>query len=398
MIMVNQQSYDFGVEGSRIRDLHDYGCQRAAQVGWDNIFDFTIGNPSIPTPPEITREAVRLLDTCDPLSVHGYTTAVGDYEARKAIAEDLNVRFSANATPEQLFLTCGAAPAMTAALKAIIDPGQEVVLIAPFFPEYTPYILSVGAVQKVVAPDIPDFQIRLDTLENAITEKTAVVVLNSPNNPSGTVYSRETLEKVAALLTRKSEQYGHTIYILADEPYRELVYDGAVVPYIPAIYPNTLVLYSYSKSLSLPGERLGYVFVPETVTDSKAVYAAVVGAARGLGHICAPSLWQQVIRSCAHLRPDMTQYEENRKILLQGLLAAGYQVASPQGAFYLFVRAPGDDAEKFCQKAAEKDLLVVPGDSFGCKEYFRLCYCVSREKILRSVPVFEALMTEYRLT
>ena len=396
--MLNKQSYDLGVEGSRIRDLHDYGCQRAAQVGWENIFDFTIGNPSNPTPDEIVNEAVRLLNSPDRLATHGYTTAAGDMSARAAIAEDLNNRFSANAKPEQLFLTCGAAPAMTAALKALVNPGEEVVLIAPFFPEYTPYIASVGAVQKVVAADIPDFQINIAALEAAITEKTAVVVLNSPNNPSGTVYSEETLQKVAALLTRKAREFGHPIYIFSDEPYRELVYDGAQTPYIPAIYPDTIVLYSYSKSLSLPGERLGYVFVPETVTDAKTVYAAVVGAARGLGHICAPVLWQQVIRTTAHLRPDMTQYNENRSILLRGLLEAGYQVAAPQGAFYLFVRAPGDDAESFCQKAAKKDLLVVPGDSFGCKEYFRLCYCVSREKIEKSLPIFRALMTEYRLT
>ncbi len=396
--MLNKQSYEMGVEGSRIRDLHDYGCRRAALVGWENIFDFTIGNPSNPTPDAIVTEALRLLEDTDRLATHGYTTAAGDYAARCAIAEDLNVRFQAKATAEQLFLTCGAAPAMTAALKALVNPGEEVVLIAPFFPEYTPYIHSVGAVQKVVEADIPDFQIRMDALEKAITEKTAVVVLNSPNNPSGTVYSAETLAQVAALLKEKSEKYGHPIYIFADEPYRELVYDGAEVPYIPAIYPDTLVLYSYSKSLSLPGERLGYVFVPECVTDAKTVYAAVVGAARGLGHICAPALWQRVIRTTAHLRPDMTQYNENRTLLLKGLLDAGYQVAAPQGAFYLFVRAPGDDADAFCEKAAEKDLLVVPGESFGCKEYFRLCYCVSREKIERSLPIFRSLMTEYRLT
>lgn len=395
---MDKLSYELGVEGSRIRDLHDYGCQRAAQVGWENIFDFTIGNPYNPTPDEIVNEAIRLLQLPDRLATHGYTTAVGDWEARCAIAADLNARFGANATANQLFLTCGAAPAMTAALKALVCPGDEVVLIAPFFPEYTPYILSVGGVQKVVAADIPDFQIRLDKLEETITEKTAVVVLNSPNNPSGTVYSKETLQAVATLLARKSKEYGHPIYILSDEPYRELVYDGVEVPYVPAIYPNTLVLYSYSKSLSLPGERLGYVFVPETVTDYKTVYAAICGAARGLGHICAPVLWQQVIRCAAHLRPDMTQYDENRKILTQGLREAGYQVAEPQGAFYLFVRAPGDDAERFCQKAAQKDLLVVPGDSFGCKEYFRLCYCVSREKIERSLPVFRCLMTEHQLT
>lgn len=384
-----------GVEGSRIRDLHEYGCQRAAQVGWDHIFDFTIGNPSNPTPEAVCQEAMRLLKTCDTLSVHGYTSAVGDPAARQAIAEDLNSRFAANAKAEELFLTCGAAPALTAAMKALTNPGDEILLIAPFFPEYTPYIASVGAVQKVVAPDLPDFQIRLDALEAAITEKTAAIIVNSPNNPSATVYSRKTLEKLSALLKRKSQELGRTIYILSDEPYRELCYDGVEVPYVPAIYPETVVCYSYSKSLTLPGERLGYIFVPETVTDSKAVYAAICGAARGLGHICAPSLWQQVIRNCAHLRPDMTQYDKNRKILLEGLRGAGYQVAQPQGAFYLFVRAPGDDAESFCRKAAKHDLLVVPGDSFGCKEYFRLCYCVTEEKIRACLPIFQKLMTEY---
>jgi len=243
---------------------------------------------------------------------------------------------------------------------------------------------------------MPGFQVKLEAVEAMLTENTVAVIVNSPNNPAGTVYARKTLEDLSSLLTRKSEEFGHPIYIVADEPYRELVYDGVEVPFIPTIYPNTIVCYSYSKSLSLPGERIGYVYVPENAADSKALYAAIAGAARGAGHVCAPSLWQKVIARCTGLRPNLEAYDKNRKALYQALQSYGYEVAKPDGAFYLFIKAPGGSSKAFSDKAKEKDLLLVPGDDFGCPEYFRICYCVSYDMIQRSLPAFEALIKEYQ--
>ena len=249
-----------------------------------------------------------------------------------------------------------------------------------------------GAAFKVVAPDVPNFQIRLEAVEEMLTPNTVGIIVNSPNNPSGTVYTEETLRQLAALLTRKSQEYGHPIYIISDEPYRELVYDGVQAPFVPLIYPNTVVCYSYSKSLSLPGERIGYIYVPGEAADGKALYAAVAGAARSMGHVCAPSLWQKVIARCAHLRPDLEAYDRNRRALYEGLTAMGYEMAKPDGAFYLFIKAPGGDANAFSERAKLQDLLVVPGDGFGCPGYFRICYCVSYDMIQKSLPVFEKLI------
>ena len=392
--MYNEFAYQLGAAGSCIRDLAAYGDQRARIVGRENVFDFSIGNPSIPAPKEIADTVRQLLDEMDSLQIHGYTPAIGSYETRQAIARDLNDRYHTDITPEELFLGCGAAPELTAVLGALCYPGAQVLVNAPYFPEYKYYIEGIGAKMAVVPADIPHFQIRLDKLEEMLTPNTAALILNSPNNPAGTVCSRETLQELAALLKRKSDEYGHPIYIISDEPYRELVYDGVEVPFVPTIYPDTLVCYSYSKSLSLPGERIGYILVPRQATDSKAIYAAVCGAARAQGHICAPSLWQQVIARCTHLRPDLEAYDRNRKALYEGLVAAGYEVAKPQGAFYLFVKAPGGDAQAFSKKAMTKDILIVPGDDFGCPEYLRLCYCVSYDTIQRSLPLFRALLED----
>ena len=391
---MNKRSYDWGTEGSAIRELYAYGRSRAAVIGDENVYDFTQGNPSNPTPPEVKAAVLELLEQ-DTLTLHGYTHAIGDLAARSAIAEDLNARYGANCSGEDLFLTCGAAPALCAVFHALADENSEILTVAPYFPEYKPYAELTGAAFKVVPPDVPDFQIRLDMVEKFITEKTAVLLLNSPNNPSGTVYTEETLTALADILRKKEKQYGHPIYIVSDEPYRELVYDGITVPFLPKIYENTVVCYSYSKTLTLPGERMGYIYVPKTVENSRDVYAAVCGAARALGHICAPALWQKVIAKCAHLRPDMTAYDKNRRMLCDGLRAAGYEVATPGGAFYLFVKAPGGDANAFAEKAKLRDLIVVPGDSFGCPGYLRLCYCGSPEKIEKSLPIFRELMTEY---
>ena len=391
--MLNPQSYALGATRSCIRELFEYGKSRAAIVGPENIFDFSLGNPSIPAPPEVNAAIREVLEDTPSLAIHGYTSSAGDLQTRQAIADDLSTRYGAQVAPEDLFIGCGAAPELTAVFRALAVPGAEIVAIAPFFPEYRPFVEQAGATFRVVPADIPDFQIRMDALEEILTSNTVAVIINSPNNPAGTVYSAETLEKLGALLTKKAQQFGHPIYIVSDEPYRELCY-GGTVPFLPAIYPDTVVCYSYSKSLSLPGERIGYIYVPRQATDAQALYAAIAGASRGIGHVCAPSLLQKVIARCAHLRPDLDSYDRNRRALYEGLVAAGYEVAKPEGAFYLFVKAPGGSAREFSEKAKKLDVLVVPGDDFGCPEYFRLCYCVSHDTIQRSLPLFQRLIRE----
>lgn len=391
--MYNANAYALGANRSCIRDLFEYGRSRAEVIGPENVYDYSLGNPSIPAPKAVNDAIRDVLSEMDSLTVHGYTSAVGDITARKAIADDLNARYNAGVRPQDLFLGCGAAPELTAVFRALAVPDGEILAIAPYFPEYKPFVESSGSVFRVVPPDVPDFQIRLDWLEAMLTPHTQAVIVNSPNNPAGTVYTKATLQRLAALLTRKSQEFGHPIYIVSDEPYRELVYDGATVPFLPLIYPNTLICYSYSKSLSLPGERIGYVYVPAQAEDSAALYAAVAGAARAAGHVCAPSLMQQVIAKCAHIRPDLDRYDQNRRALYDGLSSLGYEIAKPEGAFYLFVKAPGGgDASVFSQRAKQKDLLVVPGAGFGCPEYFRVCYCVSLSMIQRSLPVFAELI------
>ena len=389
--MYNKTAYALGANSCAIREISEYGAKRAAEVGKENILDFTIGNPSLPTPKEVT-DTVRELLSQDPLTIHSYTPAIGEFATRKAIADDLNSRFGTAVTPEELFIGCGASPELAAVFQALTFPGAEILALAPFFMEYRPFVESAGAKFVVVPPDIPDFQIDLTAVEQALTHNTCAIIVNSPNNPAGTVYTKETLCALGDLLTRKAEEYGHPIYIVSDDPYRELAYDGVEVPFIPTLYRDTIVCYSYSKSLSLPGERIGYIYIPKAATDGDSLYTAVAGAARAIGHICAPALWQKVIARCAHLRPDLTMYDQNRKTLLEGLQAAGYTVAKPDGAFYLFVKAPGGSSKAFAEKAMAKDLLIVPGDDFGCPEYFRLCYCVPMEKIQKALPIFLELI------
>ena len=391
--MLNQTAYSLGANRSCIRDLFEYGRARAAVVGEENVLDYSLGNPSIPSPTAVD-EAVRqiLLDT-PTLQVHGYTSAVGDAATRQAIADDLNRRYDAGCRGENFFLGCGAAPELVAVFTALAVPEGELLAIAPYFPEYKPFAQAAGLNFRVVPPDVPEFQIKLDAVEAMLTPHTQAVLINTPNNPSGVVYTSQTLEALGALLTQKSAEFGHPIYLISDEPYRELAY-GVEVPFVPLIYPNTVVCYSYSKSLSLPGERIGYIYVPDSAADSRALYAAVAGAARSAGHVCAPSLWQKVIARCAGLRPDLQAYDRNRKALYEGLTAMGYEMAKPDGAFYLFIKAPGGDANAFSEKAKERDLLLVPGDGFGCPGYFRICYCVSYDMIQRSLPVFRALINK----
>ena len=392
--MFNQNAYALGSNRSCIRDLFEYGCQRAAVIGRENVYDYSLGNPSIPSPREVDEAIRAILSDTDSLLVHGYTSAVGDYDTRKAIANDLNLRYDAGAKPEDFFLGCGAAPELVSVFRALAVEGGEILAIAPYFPEYKPFAEEAGLLFKVVPPDVPGFQIDLNKLEEMLTEHTQAVILNSPNNPSGVVYSEETLHTLANLLRSKSAEFGHPIYIVSDEPYRELTYGGVVAPWVPHIYENTVVCYSFSKSLSLPGERIGYVYVSSQAQDARELYAAIAGAARASGHVCAPSLWQKVIARCAHLRPDLEAYDRNRRLLCDSLTEMGYEMARPDGAFYLFIKAPGGDANAFSEKAKARDLLIVPGDGFGCPGYFRICYCVSQEQILRSLPVFKALLEE----
>ena len=392
--MYNASAYALGANRSCIRDLFEYGRARAAVVGPENVFDFSLGNPSIPAPPQVNEAVREILADTDPLLVHGYTSAVGDLEARAAISRDLNARFGADTAPEDFFLGCGAAPELTAVFRAFAVPGGELLVQAPYFPEYLPFAREAGLIFRPIPADVPDFQIRLDALEAMLSPAAQAVLVNSPNNPSGVVYTRQTLIALGKLLERKSREYGHPIYIISDEPYRELTY-GAEVPFLPLIYPNTVVCYSYSKSLSLPGERIGYVYVPRQAEDHRELYAAIAGAARSMGHVCAPSLWQKVVARCVGLRPDLDAYDRNRRKLYEGLTEMGYETARPDGAFYLFVKAPGGDAAAFSERAKKHDLLVVPGDGFGCPGYFRLCYAVSYDTICRSLPVFRAVLEEY---
>lgn len=389
--MINEKAYALGANRSCIRDLFEYGRARAAIVGAENVYDYSLGNPSIPAPDYVNRSIQEVLEDQDSLAVHGYTTAIGDLATRKAIAEDLNRRYAANVRPEDLFIGCGAAPELCAIFSALAVPGAEILAVAPYFPEYKPFVESAGCIFKVVPPDVPNFQIDLTAVEAMLTPRTQAIIINSPNNPSGVVYTEETLRALGQLLAKKSEEFGHPIYIVADEPYRELTY-GCSTPFIPNIYPNTVVCYSYSKSLSLPGERIGYIYVPQQAADASALYAAIAGAARSMGHVCAPSLWQKVIAKCTHLRPDLAAYDRNRRALYDSLTAMGYEMAKPDGAFYLFIKAPGGDANAFSEKAKQKDLLVVPGDGFGCPGYFRICYCVSYDMIRKSLPVFRQLL------
>ena len=392
--MISPLMYTLGSKRSCIRDLFEYGLQQAAIVGRENVFDYSLGNPSIPAPAEVNASIRAILEDTDSLAVHGYTPAGGSMAAKQAVADDLNQRFNAGIRPQNLFFTCGAAPALISVIRALAVEGAEIMAIAPYFPEYAPFVESNGVKFVAVPADTENFQIRMDALEERIGPHTQAVIVNSPNNPSGVVYTQETLEQLAELLSRKSREVGHPIYIIADEPYRELVYDGVEVPFIPNVYPNTVVCYSYSKSLSLPGERIGYVCVPDQAEDSADLFAAVAGAARSLGHVCAPSLQQLVIARCAAVRPDLAAYDRNRAMLNEALTGYGYECAKPTGAFYMFVTAPGGCAAAFSEKAKKKNLLLVPGDDFGCPEFFRLCTCVSPDMIRRSLPVFQELMAE----
>ena len=392
--MISEKNYGLGSARSAIRELFEYGKKQASLIGAENVYDFSLGNPSVPSPKAVTDAFAEIIAECDPVSIHGYTSAQGSVEVRTAIANNIKRRFGFDASPDSLYMTCGAAAALCCSFRALADDNgeSEIIAIAPYFPEYKVFTEGAGAKFRVVAADMDAFQSSFDLLEKTINKNTVGVIINSPNNPSGVIYSKETIEKLAALLDKKSDEFGHPIYIISDEPYRELVYNDMEVPYVPNIYKNTIVCYSYSKSLSLPGERLGYVFVPHTADFAEKVYAAVAGAGRAYGYVCAPSLLQKVIAKCVDVRPDLSVYAENRKLLLDNLTAFGYECAAPDGAFYLFLKAPNGDGNAFSEKAKSKNLLVVSGQGFGVSEYVRISYCVDTDMIKRALPVFEELI------
>lgn len=394
--MVNQTMHKLGNSPSVIRELFAYGLQQAKIVGPENVFDYTLGNPSIPAPAKVNNSIRDILEDTDSIAIHGYSMAAGFDSVREAIAENLNSRFDAGIKSSNLFITCGAAPALISVIKALaVDENSEIMAVAPYFPEYKPFVEKNGAKFTVIPADRQNFQIDLDEVSKRINANTQGIIINSPNNPSGVVYTEETLIKLSDILRAKGEEFGHPIYIIADEPYRELVYGDVKVPFIPNIYENTIVCYSWSKSLSLPGERIGYVLVPDRCADAGEVYFAVAGAARGMGHVCAPTLWQKVIERCVNEMPNLDAYDENRTLLYDALTEMGYRCAKPDGAFYLFVEAPNGDGRAFSQKAKlEHNLLVVPGEEFECPGFMRLSYCVSKEMIKRSLPAFKAMISE----
>lgn len=393
--MLNEQMYEYGSKSSVIRELFAYGLERRKIVGEDKVYDFSIGNPSIPAPSEVKEALLELLE--EPAeALHGYSPAAGDPEVRKTLADSVNRKFGMRYTADNFYMTVGAAASLSISVKALTNPGDEFITFAPFFPEYAVWVETAGAKLVVTPADTTDFQIDFEAFEKLLSPKTKGIILNSPNNPSGVVYSEETIQRLSELLAKKQKEYGTSIYLITDEPYREIVYDGMEVPFVPNYYKNTLVCYSYSKSLSLPGERIGYIIVPDEADDGKKVMAAVAGAGRALGYVCAPVLFQKAIARCVDVPCDVSAYKKNRDLFYHGLTELGYECVRPQGAFYLFVKSPEPDAKAFSERAKKYDVLVVPGDSFGCTGYVRVSYCVSEQTIKDALPVFAEIMKEYQ--
>ncbi len=392
--MISEKCYELGSRSSIIREIFAFGMKRKAEVGEDNVYDFSLGNPSIPAPESVKQAILELLDSDE--EIHAYTAASGDAKVRQTIAESINRRFGEDFTKDDIFMTCGAAASLNICIKALVNEGDDVITFAPFFPEYRCWVEGAGARLLVSPPEIPSFQIDFTAFEGLLGKKTKAVIINTPNNPSGVVYSEETIQRLADMLEKKSGEYGKPIYLITDEPYREIVYDGCKVPYVTKYYKDTLVCYSYSKSLSLPGERIGYIAVPKRIHEYPRLMAAIAGAARVLGFVCAPSLFQKVVARCVEDTGDIDAYKRNRDLLYQGLTEAGYTCIMPQGAFYLFVQALEEDACAFCERAKKYDLLLVPSDDFGCPGYVRVAYCVSEKTIVNSMPAFRKLAREYR--
>ena len=394
--MISNDMVKLGKRRSIIRDIFEYGKIRSKEIGAENVYDFSLGNPSIPAPDCVKETIIDLLEKEDSILLHGYTSAQGDFNVRKTIADFINNKYDTKLCADNIYMTVGAAASLTISLKALAVPGDEFIVFTPFFPEYRTFIESAGGKLVAVPSNEDDFQIDIAKFTEAITPKTKAVVFNSPNNPSGVVISKENVIALCRILKEKSAEYGHPIYLISDEPYRELVYDDIEVPYLTKYYDNTLVCYSFSKSLSLPGERIGYIVVSNEMEDAEDVYAAVCGAGRALGYVCAPSLFQRVIAKCIGETSDIAIYKKNRDLLYNGLTELGFQCIKPDGAFYLFAKSMEPDANAFCEKAKKHELLLVPSDDFGCPGYVRISYCVKTEQIINSMPAFEKLAKEYK--
>ena len=392
--MYSEEMYELGSKGSSIRRVAGEAQKRKAEIGEENVFDFSLGNPSIPAPEIVKKTLIELIEN-EHETIHGYTANKGDAEVRKAIADYINETNNTTLTAENIYMTVGACASLSIAIKAIALEGDEIITFAPFFPEYRVFVEGCKAKLVVVKPNMKDFQIDFDEFEKSINEKTKAVMINSPNNPSGVVYTEETIKKLSDLLNKKSKEYGHVIYLIADEPYKEIVYDDLKVPCCLNYYDNTFVCYSYSKSLSLPGERIGYIAVSNKMEESEKTYLACCGAGRALGYVCAPSLFQKLVAKLQGVTVDVDIYKKNRDLILNGLTEIGYECVKPDGAFYLFLKTLEEDAEKFSEKAAKHDIFVVPADPFGCPGYVRVSYCVKPETIEKSLPEFKKLYDEY---
>lgn len=391
---INEKSYAYGAQKSSIREIAAYGSARKAQIGVENVFDFSLGNPSIPAPESVRSSIARALEL-PPTQLHGYTPAPGLPAAREAVAASLNRRFGTSYGAGDVYLTCGAAASLSISFHTLVNPGDEVIVIAPYFPEYRVWIETAGATCVEVMADPETFQIDVPAVAAAINERTKAIVINSPNNPVGSVYAQKNLEDLAAALHDAQKRLGTQVYLISDEPYREIAY-GADVPWVPAIYDRTIVCYSYSKSLSLPGERIGWVLVPSTNPEHDRLVLAVAGAGRKLGFVCAPALFQHVVIDCVDEPTNVEAYAENRRVLTEGLSALGYEFIGPQGAFYLWVKALEPDASAFFERAKALELLPVPSDSFGCPGWVRVGYCVSKETIVNSMPAWKKLAESYQ--
>lgn len=394
---MNQRMFELGSKRSVIREIFEFGRKRKQEVGAENVYDFSLGNPSVNPPEQVENVLEELLRKEDPTALHGYTSAQGDLSVRTAISNYIKTTHHVACDPDYIYMTCGAAASLVISLSALCEEGDEVITFAPYFTEYKVFAETAGAKLVALDSDPDTFQINFALLEKSVTTKTRAVLVNSPNNPSGVVYNENTVRRLSELLTKKSAEYGKTIYLVTDEPYRELVYGGVKVPYLTNYYKHTIVCYSYSKSLSLPGERIGYIFVNPEAEGAKELYLAVCGAGRAHGYVCAPSLFQKMIARCQGITSDVSVYERNRDLLVGALQKCGYTCVQPDGAFYLFVKSPEPDANAFCERAKKYNLLLVPGDDFGCKGYVRIAYCVSNDMIRRSLPSFEKLAKEYGL-
>ena len=392
----NEKSYALGSKRSIIREIFEYSKTRANEIGADKVYDFSLGNPSVEPPKQVVDSIKELLETENQTLLHGYTSAQGDLSVRSAVSNNINKRFNLNLTPNHIYMTCGAAASLSICLKAVVNSGDECIVFAPFFTEYRVFVENAMG-KLIVSEPNKDLQIDLANFESKITKNTKAVIINSPNNPSGVVYTESIIKGVCEILDKKQKEYNKVIYLIADEPYRELVYGDIFVPYLMNYYKNTLVCYSYSKSLSLPGERIGYIAVNPEMQDSANVYLAVCGAGRSLGYVCAPSLFQQVVKKCIDAKVNIDAYKKNRDLLYNSLMEYGYDCVKPDGAFYLFVASPDGDAYSFYEKAKGKEILVVPCDDFGVKGYVRIAYCVDYNRIKNSLESFKQLAKEFGL-